>query len=122
VIHFTQVYQYDEFSEIFDIVGLDLEGKKLLCQVRTEPDAEVVLEFSEDDGSIIKDSTDSSLTTTVKLYKRSDEMTIPPLFDFGQSSVKYYLTMIMYTEDSDIEDVVTIIKGDLEIIHQFTRL
>jgi len=122
VIHFNQVYQFDEFNESFEIQGISLDGKRLTCQVRETPDSDVVLEFSEDDQSLMKTDTDSSLITGITLYKASEDMSLPPLFEFGQSSVRYHLTIIMYTDDADIEDVVTIVKGDLEIVHQFTKL
>lgn len=122
IIHFNQVYQFDEFDESFQLSGIELDGKELKCQVRTDPDTEVVLEFNQQDGSLAKTETDSMLITTVTLYKRGDEMSIPPLFEFGKASVRYHLTIIMYTPDADVEDVQTIVKGDLEIVHQITKL
>jgi hypothetical protein len=122
IIHFNQVYQFDEFNESFELAGISLDGKRLTCQVREMPDTPVVLEFSEDDGSLTKTETDSGFITTVTLFKESDQMSLPPLFEFGQTSIKYNLTIIMYTDDSDIEDIQTIVKGDMEVVHQITKL
>lgn len=121
-IQFNEVFQYDEFNETFDISGIDLDGKRLLCQVRETPETDVVLEFNEDDQSLVKGQTDSLLVTEVTLYKRSDEMIPPPLFEFEAKSVAYHLSIIMYTDDGDVEDVTTIVTGTMEIIHPITKL
>ena len=120
-IAFTKVFQYDMFDNTFDIEGIDLTGKTLLCQVKETPDSAIALEFNEDDGSLTK-TVVSSTKTTVIFYKDSQDMDILPLFEKGSSSISYYLTIVMFTADSDIEDVQTIVEGSMEIVPQITLL
>jgi hypothetical protein len=120
-IAFTNVFQYDMFDNTFDIEGIDLTGKTLLCQVKESPDSAVALEFNEDDGSLTK-TVVSSTKTTVTFYKDSQDMDIPPLFEKGSSSISYYLTIVMFTDDADIGDVQTIVEGSMEIVPQITLL
>lgn len=120
-IKFSNVFQYDMFDITFDIEGIDLTGKTLLCQVKESPESVAILEFNEDDDSLTK-TVVSSVKTTVTFYKDSQEMSLPPLFDVGQTIIPYYLTIVMFTDDSDIEDTLTIIEGTMEVIHQITLL
>jgi hypothetical protein len=118
-ISFRKVFQYDLFDITFDIEGVDITGKTLLMQVRENPDAAVSLEFMESDGSLTK-TVVSTTKTTVRLYKDSHDMTVEPLFQKGESSISYYLTIIMFTQDADIEDIITIAEGTMEVVDQIT--
>lgn len=121
IISFQNVYQLDMFDISFDIEGIDLTGKTLKCQVRENADSDVVLEFNEDDDSLIKTIVTTN-KTTVTFYKDSVDMDIPVLSEAPAAIVYYQLTIIAFTDDSDIEDVETIVKGTMNILPQITIL
>lgn len=108
VLNFKNVYTKDLFDVTFDIEGIDLTGKTLKCQVRETPDSPLIVEFSEDDSSLIKTVVSATLST-VRLIRDSKYMDIEPR--------KYYHTIIMYSTDNDVQ---TIINGYFDIIPQIT--
>jgi hypothetical protein len=121
VIRFNNVYQYDMFDVTFEITGINIGGKTLKCQVRESADTPVVLEFIESDGSLIKTVVSTTLTN-VRFYKESEEMKLPPLSEPNMTPKYYQLTIIMYTDDSDVEDVVTIVTGTMNVIAPITTV
>ncbi|MBU0973859.1 MAG: hypothetical protein KKC20_24690 [Proteobacteria bacterium] len=121
-LRFRNVFVGDLFDVTFQISGIDLTGKTLRCQVRKDKDSEPVLTFSEDDNSIQKTIVSTTLTT-VRFYKTADEMANIPILSVGVRPILlYYFTVVMFTDDSDVEDITTIIEGDMEVVPQLTQL
>jgi len=123
VLSFRDVFQGDLFDVTISITGINLTGKTLECQVKENKDATAVLTFAESDDSLQKTIVDTD-TTTLRFYKEAADMAdIPPLSARGDRPfLRYYLTVVQYTDDSDIEDTQTIIEGTMEIVPQITLL
>ena len=123
ILRIREVFQGDLLDITFTIEGINLTGKTLKCQVRENADSDPVLTFEEDDDSVLSSLTKtivSTTQTTLRMYKRADEMDIEPLPLVGRIRTKYLLTIIMFTDDSDIEDIETIIEGTMEVVPQVT--
>ena len=117
VLRFRDVFKGDLFDVSIKITGIYLTGKTLRCQVRENADADPVLTFSEDDGSLTTTITAAN-TTTVRFYKEAEDMDVPVLAD----GALYQLTIVMFTDDSAIEDTLTIVEGDMQVVDQYTIL
>jgi hypothetical protein len=119
-LNFDNVYQHDMFDITFSITGesggpaeIDLTGKVLKMQVREEVDGAVKLEFNEDDGTLTL-TENSDGTYDVRLYQDAEVI--------DMEAGVYYHTIVMYTDDSNIEDVQTIIAGTMTVVNQYTEL
>jgi len=129
ILRFREVYQGDMLDVTIDIEGIDLTGKTLKMQVRKTPTSEAVLTFEEDDApssgglNSLTLTVNSITNSTVRFYKTAQEMAdITPLSYNVRPSKKYALTVVMFTDDDDIEDTQTIIEGDMEVIEQITLI
>lgn len=109
-LYIEDQYQNSKLDFEFDIEGIDLTGKTLLCQAKSSTRSDVAIEFKETDGSLEKTVVSETLTT-VRFYKGATEMDIIPGV--------YQHTIIMYTE-SDADDTEVIAKGKITIINQIT--
>ncbi|MBV5326138.1 MAG: hypothetical protein JZU65_00655 [Chlorobium sp.] len=98
----------DKLDISFDIEGIDITGKTLLCHWKTSPGNNPILIFKESDQSITKVILSTS-KTSVRIYKPANEMRITPN--------KYFLTLIMFTNETDTE---TIMVGSATIVNQIT--
>lgn len=106
--NFDDVVKGDMIDISIDIEGIDLTGKTLLCQWRENYDKDVVVEFNETDGSLVKTIV-STTKTTVQFLKYSSSMDV---------IIGTYLhSIIMFTTD---EDVQTLAKGTVSIVSQIT--
>lgn len=112
-VNFTEVYQHDMFDITINVDGLDFTGKTLKMQVREEVDGAVKVDFNETDATLTKTEL-SDGSWDVRLYQDANVIEM----DAGT----YYHTIIMYTDDSDDEDVQTIIAGTMTIVNQYTEL
>ena len=127
ILRILKYYQGDMLDFSFEIAGIDLTGMTLKCQIREKVDSEPILTFEEDDDSVLSSLTKtvvSSTSTTVRFYKTAQQMAdIAPLSEYGaRPTLKYILTIVMFTDDSNIEDTQTIVEGEFEVLHQITEV
>lgn len=103
------IYKGDEINLDFEITGINLTGKTLLCQVRKDANSPLALEFNEADNSLTKTVVSTSVTNMT--LSRSS------IYTSKMSEGVYKLSVVSFTNNTDVQ---TIIVGTLEIINNVT--